>query len=142
IAPSRDGLRDDRPACRCEPPRARGSKGGHAVIQLPEDRRPPISPSLALRIAVMGGIALVLFAVVFFRLWYLQVLSGDQYVSQANENQVREIRIQAPRGDIVDRYGRRIVTNRMANVVQIELARLPPAGQQRRRLYRRLGDVR
>ena len=111
------------------------------MIQPPEDRRPAISPQMAVRVAVLGGMALVLFAVVFFRLWYLEVLSGDQYVSQANENQVREIRIQAPRGDIVDRYGRRIVTNRMANVVQIELARLPPAGQQRRRLYRRLGDV-
>jgi len=99
------------------------------VIQLPEDRRPPISPSLALRIAVMGGIALVLFAVVFFRLWYLQVLSGDQYVSQANQNQVREVRIQAPRGQIVDRYGRQIVTNRIARVVQVELAKLPAAGR-------------
>jgi penicillin-binding protein 2 len=111
------------------------------VIQLPEDRRPPISPSLALRIAVMGGIALVLFAVVFFRLWYLQVLSGDQYVSQANQNQVREVRIQAPRGEIVDRYGRQIVTNRIARVVQVELSKLPAAGAPRQRLYRRLGDV-
>jgi penicillin-binding protein 2 len=111
------------------------------VIQLPEDRRPPISPALALRIAVMGGIALVLFAVVFFRLWYLQVLSGDQYVSQANQNQVREVRIQAPRGQIVDRYGRAIVTNRIARVVEIELSKLPPAGPSRQRLYRRLGSV-
>jgi penicillin-binding protein 2 len=111
------------------------------VIQLPEDRRPPISPSLALRIAVMGGIALVLFAVVFFRLWYLEVLSGDQYVSQANQNQVREVRIQAPRGEIVDRYGRAIVTNRNARVVEIELSKLPPAGAPRQRLYRRLGSV-
>jgi penicillin-binding protein 2 len=111
------------------------------VIQFPEDRRPPINPSLALRIAVMGGIALVLFAVVFFRLWYLQVLSGDQYVSQANQNQVREVRIQAPRGEIVDRYGRPVVTNRIARVVEVELSKLPPAGAPRQRLYRRLGGV-
>ncbi|HEY3020014.1 MAG TPA: penicillin-binding protein 2 [Solirubrobacteraceae bacterium] len=111
------------------------------MIQLPEERRPPISPSMALRVAVLGGIALVLFAVVFFRLWYLEVLSGDQYVVQANENQVREVRIQAPRGDIVDRYGRPIVRNRMANTVQIELARLPAPGAPRRRVYRRLGEV-
>jgi penicillin-binding protein 2 len=111
------------------------------VIQLPEDRRPPISPSLALRIAVMGGVALVLFAVVFFRLWYLEVLSGDQYVSQANQNQVREVRIQAPRGEIVDRYGRQIVTNRIARVVQVELSKLPSPGAPRQRLYRRLGAV-
>ena len=111
------------------------------MIQLPEERRPPISPSMALRVAVLGGLALVLFAIVFFRLWYLEVLSGDQYVVQANENQVREVRIQAPRGDIVDRYGRPIVRNRMANTVQIEPARLPAAGAPRRRLYRRLGGV-
>ena len=53
-----------------------------------EERRPPITPQLALRIAILGGIALVLFAIVFFRLWYLQVLSGDQYlqVPQAEED--------------------------------------------------------
>jgi penicillin-binding protein 2 len=111
------------------------------VIQLPEERRPPVSPAMALRVAVLGGVALVLFAVVFFRLWYLEVLSGDQYVVQANENQVREVRIQAPRGDIVDRYGRPIVRNRMANTVQIELARLPAPGVRRLRVYRRLGEV-
>jgi penicillin-binding protein 2 len=37
-----------------------------------------ITPQLALRVAILGGIALVLFAVIFFRLWYLQVLSGDK----------------------------------------------------------------
>src|SRR3712207_1334231 len=96
---------------------------------------------MALRVAVLGGVALVLFAVVFFRLWYLQVLSGDQYVSQANANQVREQRIPAPRGDIVDRYGRAIVTNRISRVVQIDPGKLPPPGRERRVLYRRLGDV-
>ena len=42
---------------------------------------------------------------VFFRLWFLQVLSGEDYVSQARENRVRKVRIEAPRGDIVDRHG-------------------------------------
>ena len=49
---------------------------------------------------------MALFAIVFFRLWYLQVLSGDQYLVEANDNRFRELRIQAPRGDIVDRNGR------------------------------------
>jgi penicillin-binding protein 2 len=89
------------------------------------DRRPPISPQLAWRVAVLGGIALVLFAIVFFRLWYLQVLSGDQYLAEANDNQVRQERIQAPRGDIVDRNGEVIVTNRRAIVVEISPAGLP-----------------
>jgi penicillin-binding protein 2 len=89
------------------------------------DRRPPISPQLAWRVAVLGGIAFVLFAIVFFRLWYLQVLSGDQYLAEANDNQVRQERIQAPRGDVVDRNGEVIVTNRRAIVVEISPGGLP-----------------
>ncbi len=94
------------------------------------DRRPPISPQLAWRVALLGGIALALFAIVFFRLWYLQVLSGDQYLAEANDNQVRQERIQAPRGDVVDRNGETIVTNRRAIVVEISPAGLPDAERE------------
>ncbi|MEA2374681.1 MAG: penicillin-binding protein 2, partial [Thermoleophilaceae bacterium] len=48
-------------------------------MYLDRETRPPITPQLALRVAIIGGVALVLFGIVFFRLWYLQVLSGDQY---------------------------------------------------------------
>ncbi|MEN3283495.1 MAG: penicillin-binding protein 2, partial [Solirubrobacteraceae bacterium] len=92
-----------------------------------EERRPPITPQLALRIAILGGIALVLFAIVFFRLWYLQVLSGDQYLQQARDNRVRELRVQAPRGDILDRDGNALVENRAATVVQLDPEALPAA---------------
>jgi penicillin-binding protein 2 len=82
---------------------------------------------MALRVAVLGGIALALFAIIFFRLWFLQVLSGDTYVSQARENRVRKIKIEAPRGDIVDRNGNRLVRTRVAPVVQVVPSQLPPA---------------
>ena len=62
------------------------------------DRRMVVTPQLALRVAILGGIALVLFAVIFFRLWYLQVLSGDKYLAEANDNRVREVKVEAPRG--------------------------------------------
>ena len=68
-----------------------------------EERRPAITPQLALRVALLGGFAFALFAIVFFRLWFLQVLSGEDYVSAAAKNRVRKVRIEAPRGDIVDR---------------------------------------
>ncbi len=97
-----------------------------------------ITPQLALRVAIFGGVAFALFAIVFFRLWFLQVLSGDQYVSQANDNRVREIRIQAPRGDITDRNGQTLVSNRQATVVQIEPGKLPAGTAARKALYRRL----
>jgi penicillin-binding protein 2 len=92
-----------------------------------QDRLPPITPQLALRIAMLGGIAFVLFAIVFFRLWYLQVLSGDQYLQQARNNRVRELRVQAPRGKIFDRNGNMLVENRAATVVELSPESLPVA---------------
>jgi len=100
------------------------------MIEPTSERRPPITPQLALRVAVLGGMALVLFAIIFFRLWYLQVLSGDQYLQQARDNRVREVRVQAARGAIVDRNGRPLVENRSATVVQIDPERLPDAERE------------
>jgi penicillin-binding protein 2 len=91
----------------------------------PEDRRPPTTPQLALRVAALGFIALALFAIMFFRLWYLQVLAGDKYLAEANQNRARVEPIRAPRGNIVDRNGREIVTSRLANVVQLSPRSLP-----------------
>jgi penicillin-binding protein 2 len=91
-----------------------------------EERRPAITPQLAVRVAVLGGFAFVLFAIVFFRLWFLQVLTGEEYVSQARENRVRKVRIEAPRGNIVDRNGRTLVETRVAPVVQVVPNQLPP----------------
>jgi penicillin-binding protein 2 len=88
---------------------------------------PPVSPQLALRVAILGGIALALFAVVFLRLWFLQVLTGDQYRQEALDNRVRTVAIAAPRGNIVDRGGRPIVENRVATVVQLDPRMLPAA---------------
>ena len=63
------------------------------MLQLPEDRRPPITPQLALRVAILGGIALAMFAIIFFRLWFLQVLSGDKYLAEANNNRIRDVKV-------------------------------------------------
>jgi len=110
-------------------------------VQPIDDRRPPISPQLALRVAVLGGLALLLFGTIFFRLWYLQVLSGQQYVQQATANRVRDEFVSAPRGDIVDRNGTPLVTNRAAIAVQIQPDGLPATEARRKVMYRRLGRV-
>src|SRR6478672_12800177 len=90
------------------------------------DPRMPVSPQLALRVAILGGLALALFAIVFFRLWFLQVLSGEQYVQQANANRARDLPIAAPRGEILDREGQPLVASRTTNAVQIVPRLLPP----------------
>ena len=103
--------------------------------------RIPVSPQMALRVAIIGGIAMVMFGVIFFRLWYLQILSGEQYVQQADANRVRDLPIPAPRGEILDRDGQTIVASRVTNAVQIVPSALPPAGAPRMALYRRLGRL-
>ena len=105
------------------------------------DRRPPITPQLALRVAIIGGVALVMFAIVFFRLWYLQILSGDKYLAEANNNRVRNITQQAPRGRIVDRNGQVLVDNRKGYAVQVNPAKLPRNPHQRAQVLRRVATI-
>src|SRR5215216_3111800 len=103
----------------------------------PERRTSP----LALRISILGGIAIAIFSVLFLRLWYVQVLSGDKYRSEANDNRIREIRVQAPRGDILDRDGKVMVANRTQLAVQVSPEDLPAPGPERSRELRQLADV-
>jgi penicillin-binding protein 2 len=110
-------------------------------LQLPDERRPPITPQLALRVAILGGIALTMFAIIFFRLWFLQVLSGDKYRAQANNNRIRDVAVPAPRGNIVDRNGKVLVDNRVSIAVQVDPSKLAPAGPRRAAEYRRLGQI-
>src|SRR5947208_9574436 len=84
-----------------------------------------LTPRLAVRVAVLGMLAIVVFAVLFLRLWALQVLSGAQYLRAAQNNQLRTVRIQAQRGPILDREGRVLVSNTASTAVQIWPSDLP-----------------
>src|SRR3954464_13535684 len=95
----------------------------------------PMSPQLALRVAIVGGVALVMFGIIFFRLWYLQVLSGDRYLAEANNNRVRDIVVQAPRRQIGARNGRVLVDNRSAYAVKINPAKGPKDPARKRKLF-------
>jgi penicillin-binding protein 2 len=92
-------------------------------------------------VAILGGIALVMFGIIFFRLWYLQVLSGDKYLAQAKDNQIRNILVQAPRGKIVDRNGNVLVDNRVGYSVTISPDRLPKSQAVKTEVYTRLARV-
>jgi penicillin-binding protein 2 len=110
-------------------------------LRRPETEQPPRSSPLALRITIMTGLGIAIFAVIFLRLWYLQVLSGDAYLDQANDNRVREIRVQAPRGNVLDRDGKTLVVNRNQLALQIEPRDLPKPGPERKAEIGRLADV-
>jgi penicillin-binding protein 2 len=88
-----------------------------------------LTPQLALRVAILGGVALLAFVVLFFRLWSLQVLSGDAYLNAAQSNQLRLIRVEAPRGPLLDRRGRVVVSNVAGTAVQLWVGDLPRKGR-------------
>jgi len=63
------------------------------------------------RLPLLAGF-IVLFAVVlFFRLWYLQVVKGASYQELAENNRIRPIKLRPPRGIIYDRNGKPMVEN-------------------------------
>jgi penicillin-binding protein 2 len=98
-----------------------------------------LTPGLAFRVGILGIVALAVFAVLFFRLWSLQVLSGDTYLAAAQGNQLRTIRLEAPRGTILDRHGKVIVDNVAGTAVKLWVGDLPR--NRRYEVIKRLADV-
>jgi penicillin-binding protein 2 len=100
-----------------------------------------LTPQLAFRVALLGFFALALFAVLFLRLWALQVLSGEKYTQAANNNRLRTLRLEAPRGPIVDRHGRALVVNVPGTRVELWPADLPKSWPEQRDELRRLSKI-
>jgi penicillin-binding protein 2 len=65
----------------------------------------------AIRLTAVQYLILGIFLVLTYGLWRLQVSQSDYYSAAAERNRVREVPILAPRGKILDRYGRTIVDN-------------------------------
>jgi penicillin-binding protein 2 len=109
-------------------------------MYLRNDDRPQGS-RLSLRIAVLGGVAVALFGILFFRLWNLQVLSGDKYLSEAKNNRTRTFKVIAPRGEILGREGKVLVDNRSALALQVNTAKLPEDPAEERAELTRIGAL-
>ena len=65
------------------------------------------------RHAVLIVIVLVVIFGVMVRLMTLQIVSGEEYQSLLSEGYSVNKKIEAARGDIVDRYGRSLAVNRV-----------------------------
>lgn len=97
------------------------------------------APSVPIRVALIGMLAVVVFVVILFRLWFLQILTGTEYVAQANDNRLRTVKLVPPRGTILDRNGKIIVDNRPGNAIGIRPMDVPPG--ELKPLIRRLALV-
>lgn len=82
---------------------------------------------------------IVLFMIVWFRLFSLQVVAGDYYSELAQRKLYRSTPVTASRGEIYDRYGRPIVQNRMAFAIKIDKAGLK--GRSENEIYLKLINI-
>src|SRR5687768_9986036 len=72
------------------------------------------------KVHVLRLIVYACFFALACQLWRLQIIHGSQYHQLAERNRVRVMPIAAPRGNITDREGRPLVSNRPAkNIVLI-----------------------
>ncbi len=66
---------------------------------------------MQVRVVGLAALVSVLFLVLAFRLWYLQVLTSEEYTNTAQATQTRSTKIPAQRGVIYDRSGEVLANN-------------------------------
>ncbi len=64
------------------------------------------------RLDIATAVIIFFVAVLIARLWFLQIHSGTEYARRSESNRIRIQDIVAPRGNILDRNGKTIITNR------------------------------
>lgn len=91
------------------------------------------------RITIFGIFILVIFCVLFARIWFMQIVSGGNYTKEAEGNRIREISQEAPRGKILDKSGDVLVKNRNALTISVVPAEIGDDGKVITRLSKLLG---
>lgn len=71
------------------------------------------------RTRTMMWVAGALVLALMFRLWYLQVIKGGYYMERAEQNRLAKVYLTAPRGELLDRNGVVLATNRTAFSISI-----------------------
>lgn len=94
-----------------------------------------------LRLIVLGILIFSLLATLVSRLFYLQVMEGDQYRAAAENNTVREVVEPAVRGLILDQMGRPLVSNRTSIIVTIDRQELNQQNENGDAVIKRLAGI-
>ena len=89
------------------------------------------SPLIRRRALVSLLVLALAFSALLLRLYFLQVISGSSFVSQAKTNRLRPVEVPAPRGLITDRNGVILATSRALHSVAVVPGLLPSARKQK-----------
>ncbi len=81
-------------------------------------------PASRRRLAVLHLVVASLLIGLGARLWFVQVMSGTAYASQAKQEQTENVIVPSVRGEILDDTGRPMVDNQSALVVSVNMADL------------------
>ncbi|MGN9846034.1 penicillin-binding protein 2 [Nonomuraea sp. H19] len=85
------------------------------------------------RLLVLQVLVLAMLVVLGVRLWQVQVVRGQEFVTRATETRTRMVIVPAVRGQILDSSGRPLVRNKTALVVSVDrarLSRMPDGGME------------
>lgn len=74
---------------------------------------------------ILIGIIAAFFLGLTFRLYYLQILKGERYLTRSESNFIQEIPVSHSRGLIFDRHGQTLVDNRPSHDVYVTVGMLP-----------------
>ena len=77
-------------------------------------------PNSKARFIILKIVIAVMFAAVIWKLFDLQVFKGEQYYEIANDRMTTNIVEKAPRGEILDRYGTTLVSNKVGYSVVMQ----------------------
>jgi len=81
-------------------------------------------PASRWRLAVLHVVVASLLIGLGARLWFVQVMSGTSYASQAQQEQTEHVIVPSVRGEILDDTGSPMVDNQSALVVSVNVAQL------------------
>ncbi len=84
------------------------------MLRVRENRRELSRRVEALRLAVG-----IVFALLAFSYWYIQIVRGDYFFALSENNRLRSVRINAPRGYVLDRHGGILVDNEPAYTLHL-----------------------
>lgn len=111
-------------------PQAVRRSSGLDPAESPEVRR-----SMLVAVLLVG----LCFSVLFGRLWYLQILQGDYFRQQSENNRIRLVDVPPRRGLIYDRKGRLLADNRPAFTLAVVPEDVDDWAKLEKRLERLVG---